>query len=153
MDLSALATIMTALASGFISYLLQKPYVRVVRMFSGGKVDATIYTLKNAGAATAICVVLQDRYRHPIGLDVKLDQRVKYVDALPQGAAITIHVVDGREPVSVYYENLFGLLFCTHLTAAGNRYRMRARKVWPLFDSVPDAVFSELPSHWWRRRG
>ncbi len=61
MDFSTGATIVTAIAAAAISYLLQKPYVRVVKMFSGGKVDYTTYKLKNAGAATAICVVLQDR--------------------------------------------------------------------------------------------
>jgi hypothetical protein len=153
MDPSTIATIVTAIAAAAISYILQKPYVRVVKMFRNGTATSTVYKLKNAGAATAICVVLQDRYGHVIDLDLALSQRVRYVDALPQEAEITIGVPDSGEPVNVYYENLFGLLFRTQLTDAGNRFRMTARKVWPLFDAVPDAVFSELPSHWWRRRG
>lgn len=154
MDVSTAMTVITAAAAAVISYLLQKPYVRVVKMFrDGGKTDHTTYKLKNAGAATAICVVLQDCYGHSIDLDLKLGQFVKYVDALPPGAEITIHVPDASKPVNVYYENLFGLLFRTQLTDAGNRFRMTARKTWPFTDSVPRAISSELPAHWWRRRG
>lgn len=153
MDLSTVAAIGTAIATAAISYTLQKPYVRVVKLFIDGKVNYGAYKLKNAGAATAICVVLQDRYGHAIDLDLKIVQLVKYVDALPQGAEITVRIPGSCEPVRVYYENLFGLLFHPELTDAGNRFRMSARKTLPVFHSVPDAIFSELSSHWWRRRG
>jgi hypothetical protein len=154
MDLPTVATVVTAFAAAVISYLLQKPYVRVVKMFNAGIADPTVYKLKNAGAATAICVVLQDALGQPIDLDLKLGQLVRYVDALPAGAEIKIEVPNGNLPVRVHYENLFGLLFHTDLADAGNRFRMVARKTWPFTNGVPpNAVFSELPSHWWRRRG
>jgi hypothetical protein len=139
------------MAAAVISYLLQKPYVRVVKMFQGGKPDYTIYKLKNAGQSTAICIVLQDRYGHAIDLDVKLNQLVKSVDALSPGAEIIIGVPSASEPVNAYYENLFGLLFHTELVDSGNRFRMAARKSWPWIHRLPAEVRSELPGHWWRR--
>src|SRR5688572_26127822 len=152
MDVPTIATVATAFATVVISYLLQKPYVRVVKMFNAGRPDHTTYKLKNAGAATAICIVLQDRYQHVIDLDLRLGQDVRYVDALNAGAEIKIRIRDAREPMSAYYENLFGLLFRTELSDAGNRFNMTARKVWPFLHAVPDSVWTELPSHWWRRR-
>jgi hypothetical protein len=155
MDVSTLATVVTALVAAVISYLLQKPlqkpYVRVVKMFVNGKPDYTTYKLKNAGAATATCIVVQDRYGHAIDLDVRLSQLVKSVDALPQGSEITVGIPDSSEPVSVHYENLFGLLFHTELSDAGNRFRMTARKtLWP-WHRIPADVRRELPTRWWRR--
>lgn len=150
MDVSTLATVVTAFAAAVISYLLQKPYVRVVKMFVNGRPDSTTYKLKNAGAATAMCIVLQDGYGHAIDLDVKIGQLVKSVDALPQGAEITVRIPDSSEPALAHYENLFGLLFHTELSDAGNRFRMTARKTWP-WHSVPADVRRELPSRRWRR--
>jgi hypothetical protein len=40
-------------------------------MFSGGKVEPTAYKLKNAGAATAVGVILADRDGRVIDLDVQ----------------------------------------------------------------------------------
>lgn len=151
-DLSTIATVVTAAAAAVISYLLQKPYVRVVKLFVEGKPNSGAYKLKNAGTATAISIVLQDRYGQAIDLDLKLAQLVKSVDALSQSGEITIRVPDSREPIRVHYENLFGILFHTDLADAGNRFRMRARKTWP-WNSVPADVRRELPSHWWRRGG
>jgi hypothetical protein len=154
MDIATITGLITAAAGFVISYLLQKPYIRVVRMFSNGSaINPQLYKLKNAGAATAICIVLEDAYGNPIELDLNLAQRVKSVDALAPGGEIMIVVPDSNEPRAVYYENLFGLLFHTRLEDAGNRFRMTARKTWPFLDSVSRAVFSELPPHWWRRRG
>lgn len=150
--ISTLATLVTAFAAAVISYLLQKPYVRVVKMFVNGKPDHTTYKLKNAGAATAICIVLQDRYGHAIDLDVKLSQLVKSVDALPQGGEIKVRIPDSSEPVSAHYENLFGLLFQTELSDAGNRFRMTGRKTWR-WRSVPVDVRREFPRRWWRDLG
>lgn len=148
-NLDAIATVVTAFIAGLISYHLQKPYVRVVKMFVNGKPDYTHYKLKNAGAASAICIVLQDRYGHAIDLDVKLGQLVKSVDALPQGGEITIGIPDSSEPVRVHYENLFGFVFRTELADAGNRFRMNSRKTWR-WRSVPPDVRREFPSRWWR---
>jgi len=154
MDASTVATVVTALAAVVISYLLQKPYVRVVKMFKAGAPDPTAYKLKNAGAATAVCIVLQDAHGQPIDLDLDLGQPVRYVDALHPGAEIKVGVPNGNLPVRAHYENLFGLLFHTDLADAGNRFRMAARKTLPFTRWVPsDPVFSELPAHWWRRRG
>jgi hypothetical protein len=145
------ATIVTAVAAVVVSYLLQKPYVRVVKMFANGQASYTTYKLKNAGAGTASCIVLQDRYGNPIDLDVKLGQLVKYVDALSPGADITVGVLDSSVPVKVHYENIFGLLFHTELGEGGNRFRMVGRKTWRFVHTVPPAVRSEFPHHWWRR--
>ncbi len=148
-DLSTFATVVTAAASIFVSYHLQRPYVRVVKMFVNGKPDPTRYKLKNAGAATAVCVVLQDRYKNPIELDVKLGQQVGFVDAIPPGGEITVIISSDVVPLAAYYENLFGLLFATSLKDAGNRFRMTSRQVWW---GVPSGNLGELPQHWWRRR-
>ena len=148
---SIVVTVFTAAAAIAIAYLLQKPYVRVVKMFRQGKLDRTTYKLKNAGAGTAISVVLQDRAGEAIDLDLRLDQAVRSIDALGPGAEITIKISDGREPVCVHYENLFGLLFHTELRDAANRFWMTGRKTWPYVHSLPPGVRSEMPRHWWRR--
>ena len=64
--LLALASILTAAAGLLIAYVLRKPYVRAAKMFRQGKVDRKTLKLKNAGTATAICIVLQDHYGHAI---------------------------------------------------------------------------------------
>ena len=151
---SIIATIVTAAATIAITYLLQKPYVRVVKLFlpgTGGTQNRKKYKLKNAGAGTAICIVLQDKYGEAIDLDLNLSQAVRSVDALSPGSEITIGIPDSREPARVYYENLFGLLFHTQLTDAANRFWMLGRKTWPRFGRLPGGVRSELPHHWWRR--
>jgi hypothetical protein len=148
--LDLLVTLLTAFVTAVIAYLLQKPYVRVVKMFQNGKPSYTHYKLKNAGAATAICIVLQDRYGHAIDVDVQINQLVKSVDALSPGSEIKIGIPESSEPVRVYYENLFGLLFHTELADAGNRFRMIGRKTLP-WHSVPTDVRRELPAHPWRR--
>ena len=150
--LLALASVLTAAAGLLIAYVLQKPYVRAAKMFRQGKVDRKTLKLKNAGAATAICIVLQDHYGHAIDLDLKLDQLAKSVDALVPGAQITITIPDESQPVCLYHENLFGWLFRTELTEVANRFQMVGRKVWRPF-SVPREVNRELPEHWWRRHG
>ena len=52
----------------------QKPYVRIVKMFVNGKPTFASYRLNNAGPATAICIVLQDRYGHAVDLRSRLAQ-------------------------------------------------------------------------------
>lgn len=150
-DASTVATVITAVMSIAIAYLLQKPYVRVVKMFRDGKVDRTKFKLKNAGAGTAISVVLQDRYGEAIDLDIQLGQAVRAIDALSPGTEIRITIPDGREPSCVHYENLFGLLFRTELRDGANRFLMTGRKMWPVFDRLPSGIRNEMPPHWWRR--
>jgi hypothetical protein len=150
LDLSTIATLITAVAAAVISYSLQKPYVRVVKMFNQGKPSYTHYKLKNAGAATAICIVLQDRYGHAINLDLQISQLVQSVDALSPAGEIKVIIPDSSEPIRVHYENLFGLLFHTELTDAGNRFRMIGRKTLP-WHSIPVDVRRELPARRWRR--
>lgn len=80
-DVVSIAGLVTAVASVVITYLLSKPYVRVVKMFRAGKTDSTSYKLKNAGSATALNIVLQDRLGQAADIDLRLGHRVKYVDA------------------------------------------------------------------------
>ena len=150
---SAVASLLTAVAGLFIAYLLQKPYVRAVKMFRGGQTDPKTLKLKNVGPATAIRVVLEDRHGHPIELDLKLGQGFKHVDALAPGKEITVTIPNGSRPVHIYYENLFGLLFRTELQDVGNRFQMVGRKVWPIVHPVSREVYVELPLHRWRRHG
>jgi hypothetical protein len=140
-DVATLATVVTAVAAAVISYLLQKPYVRVVKMFKGGAPDPNAYKLKNAGTATAVCTVLQDAHGQPLDLDLNLGQLIRYVDGLHPGSEIKVGVPNGNLPVRAHYENLFGLLFHTDLADAGNRFRMTARKTWPFTRWVPPGVF------------
>jgi hypothetical protein len=154
-DISTVVDVFTFFAAAVISYTLQKPYVRIVKMFTLGTnaADPTEYKLKNAGAGPALCVVLQDSHGQPIDLDLKLGQIVNHVDALAPGEAINVTLPNRNLPVRIHYENLFGVLFHTELVDAGSRFRMAARKTWPIIHDTPKAIFAALPARWWRKHG
>jgi hypothetical protein len=44
---------------------------------------------------------------------------------------LTVTIQDGRQPVRVYSESVFGFLFRTELSEGGDRFRMTSRKTWP----------------------
>jgi hypothetical protein len=83
--ISIVVAIITAIAAIAIAYHLQKPYVRVVKLFINGQVTRTHYKLKNAGPATAISLVLADHFGNPVEMDIRLGQRVTNIDALGPG--------------------------------------------------------------------
>jgi hypothetical protein len=144
---SLIGTMATALATIALTFLVQRPYVRLIKVLTPDRLRTARYTLKNTGPGTAVSVILQDGDGNVIALGTTREALVQAIDKLPPGATVWITVPEDIEPVCAYYESPVGLLFRTQLAEW-----MTGRKIWPVVDDLPAAVRRALPRHWWRRR-